>query len=217
MYKVFRNLLDEADLIKLEKVFRSYTDVEQWKRSEAVSSQYGSVSSTSSRIARFLTALPSEIPISIRHKIEQAITELSDKKYHFMETWSIQRYLDTEGGKFNWHQDNLNFFLYHPGDENKTAEELFIANSRPKRAISISIALNDREEYDGGQFVIDVGDSEQTPIDLDRGDACIFTSETFHGVNPVTSGERNALIIWLVDYEEYIEWSELCDIAIEKV
>lgn len=217
MYKVFRNLFDDAALIELERLFKTYTSIDQWPKSSAVGRSYGSISNSSSRIARFLLLKPNAAPIGIRDKIEQAITDLSDKKYYFLEDWSIQRYLDTERGKFNWHQDTLNFFLYQPQDKGKTPDEVFIANAKPKRAISISIALNDREEYEGGQFVIDVGDGEQTPIDLDRGDACIFTSETYHGVEPVTSGVRDALIIWLVDYEEYVEWSELCDIAIEKV
>ena len=34
------------------------------------------------------------------------------------------------------------------------------------------------------------------------GDMVIFTSNTYHGVEPVTEGTRYALIIWALSYNE---------------
>ena len=45
-------------------------------------------------------------------------------------------------------------------------------------------------------------------MDLDRGDMVIFTSNTYHGVEPVTEGTRYALIIWALSYNEIYEWNK---------
>ena len=217
MHKVYRNLLSETELLAIEQAARAYRSNDAWSDSISVGTSYDSISANSSRIAKSILIRPQDIPIAIRDKINAAAVDVQSGNYYFNEAWSIQRYLDIDGGKFDWHADTLRFFKYHKGDEKLDAEDIFRRNTVPERAISVSIALNDREEYEGGQFIIDYGDGAKWPVDLDRGDACIFTSDTFHGVEPVTNGVRDALIIWLVNYEDYVRWLELCDIDIEKV
>jgi hypothetical protein len=217
MHKVYRNLLSETELLAIEQAAGAYRSNDAWDDSFSIGNSYGSISTSTSRIAKSLGISPEQIPSSIRDTIRAAAVDVQDGNYHFNEAWSIQRYLDVDGGKFDWHTDTIRFFKYFKGDENLSAEEIFRRNTVPERAISVSIALNDREEYEGGQFIIDYGDGAKWPVDLDRGDACIFTSDTFHGVEPVTKGVRDALIIWLVNYEDYVRWLELCDIATEKV
>jgi predicted 2-oxoglutarate/Fe(II)-dependent dioxygenase YbiX len=40
----------------------------------------------------------------------------------------------------------------------------------------------------------------------------IFDSDTFHGVEPITEGRREALIIWAVHKSKVMQWSELCEV-----
>ena len=132
---------------------------------------------------------------------------MEDDSYYFDEEWAIQRYLGEQGGKFDWHQDILDFFQYVQGS---TAEEHFIRNTRPNRKLSVSVAMNNKSDYNDGNLVIGTKEekSERVPVDLDRGDMVIFTSNTYHGVEPVTEGTRYALIIWALSYNEIYEWNK---------
>lgn len=216
-YKVFREFLSEVELLEIESTLNSYKPLNEWGSSQSVSTEDPYGSTTDSRIAKYLIGNPKQFNANTKQRIHNAIQDVLPGEYRFDEHWSIQRYLDRDRGRFDWHHDVIDFFK---PDSNRTAEELFIMNSRPNRKISISVALNDRVEYNGGQFILNTdGNGEngnQQAIDLDRGDMVVFTSETWHGVEPVTEGERSALIIWLIDNEEYIKWKQLCDIDTER-
>jgi len=163
-----------------------------------------------SRIAQAQTLRPKDIPDHFKQKLLKAMERdfaVDDDSYYFDEEWAINRYLGEQGGKFDWHEDVLDFFIY---EINSTAEQHFIRNTRPQRKLSVSVAINDKSEYNGGNLVIgeEFKDSERKPVDLDRGDMVIFTSNTYHGVEPVTEGTRYALIIWALSYNEIYKWNK---------
>lgn len=216
-FKVFREFFNEVELLEIESTMTAYRPLSEWGDSASIS-KYDTYGKTDdARIAKYLITEPHSFRDKTKQRIHDAIQDVEPGVYYFDESWSIQRYLGEDRGKFDWHHDVIDFFK--PGI-NDTPEEQFIKNSRPNRKISISVALNDREEYNGGQFILNTdGTGEKgnrEPIDLDRGDMVIFTSDTWHGVEPVTEGERSALIIWLIDNEEYVKWKQLCDIDTER-
>ena len=213
---VLKEFFTETELLQIEKIFETYKPIDEWDDSYSVGSRYGTESTNDSRIAKSIILRPEKFPVELKEKILYNTYKVIEEPVIFHEALSVQRYMDTDNGRFDWHQDTLNFFLFQKSDINSSAEHVFLKNTRPKRKVSISIALNDRDEYEGGQFVIDMGDGQKTPVDLDRGDMVMFTSNTFHGVEPVTKGERQALIIWLISNEEYQQWKQLCDIDTER-
>ena len=68
------------------------------------------------------------------------------------------------------------------------------------RKISATVWLNDPEEYEGGEFDIEIkGPREDIRYDtlkLPKGSIVIFPSDRWHRVRPVTSGVRKSLVLW---------------------
>ena len=68
------------------------------------------------------------------------------------------------------------------------------------RKISATVWLNDPEEYEGGEFDIEIkGPREDIRYDTlksPKGSIVIFPSDNWHRVRPVTSGVRKSLVIW---------------------
>ena len=71
------------------------------------------------------------------------------------------------------------------------------------RKISVTIWLNDPQEYEGGEFDLEVrGPSlpdwmrRYDTFKLPKKSIIIFPSNKWHRVRPVTSGIRKALVLW---------------------
>lgn len=219
MFKIYRKFFTDKELLGIESLIGSYLPDEFWSKSKATGKgdmgdgSYGNSRKSTARIIQ-----PYRVDRDLIKKLISVIEIDFDCNLYPLEAWSIQKYVGESKDHFYWHQDTLDFFRVSAYDiNNKTPDEIFVQNTTPLRKISISVALNDRDEYNGGQFVIDMGDGKKSPVDLDRGDMIAFTSDTFHGVEDMQSGERQALIIWLVDNEEYIAWKELSEEPIEPL
>lgn len=208
MYKVFREYFDDAELLSIERLILPGN---RWEKAESISRGDLEADAYGARVADLSSISPNHIPEDFRNKLMHAVQDCCPGEYRFMEAWSINRYRAEMKGHFYWHKDRLDHFnlLKEDMDRRLTAEEIFIKNTTPHREMSVSIALNDRSEYNGGQFIIDQGDGEKTPLNLDRGDVVVFDSDTYHGVEDVTDGERLALIIWLIYEDAYKEWKEM--------
>ena len=93
----------------------------------------------------------------------------------------------SDGGKYDWHID-------------EEAHLLNVGDQYIMRKLSMTIWLNDPDEYEGGEFDIE---SEGPHIDvrydtlkLSKGSIVIFPSDKWHRVRPVTSGVRKSLVTW---------------------
>ena len=75
---------------------------------------------------------------------------------------------------YNWHRD--------------TSGNIF-----KNRAISISILLSDKKDFDGGEFQFEDGVVEELSR---KGDMVIFPSKLRHRVTPIEKGKRYSLVIW---------------------
>lgn len=104
-------------------------------------------------------------------------TSFEFELYGIMDDIMFMRY-DEPSGKFNWHADNG-------------------SNITGLRKISLSIGLNDPNEYEGGEFQIfnngihDVGK-------IDKGTAISFPSYRPHRVTEVTKGTRYVLVLFVL-------------------
>lgn len=63
--------------------------------------------------------------------------------------------------------------------------------------IAITIFLRDPKSYAGGELVTHASGGMEYQFKLDAGAAIAYPANTLHHVNPVTSGVRDAAIIWV--------------------
>ena len=71
------------------------------------------------------------------------------------------------------------------------------------RKLTISCVLSDEDNYEGGEFMFDLGPHERAEryveaeeLSHGAGTAIVFPSDTYHQVKPVLSGERYTLVMW---------------------
>jgi len=109
-------------------------------------------------------------------KIYEDVKKEFDNNIKFRERWKIGWYKSDDGGYYNVHRDDI------------------IATKH--RKMSMTVALSDPSEYEGGEFYFQDLNKE---FRLKKGDAIVFRSSVMHGVKPVTSGERYVLASFMFD------------------
>lgn len=120
-------------------------------------------------------------------KLNFIIQAANEKYYNFdLNGYSDIQYTTYDSnkiGRYDWHTD-IGF------------GELFDKNSDTRK---LSLTLNLNDDYEGGEFEINVG-KESNPIKCEtkKGRAIIFPSFVVHRVTPVTKGVRKSLVIWVV-------------------
>lgn len=62
--------------------------------------------------------------------------------------------------------------------------------------ISLTVFLNDPDQYEGGELIIHSGGSAGTMVKGKAGSAVIYAANTLHRVAEVTSGERRVAVSW---------------------
>ena len=107
--------------------------------------------------------------------------------YDLNGTDEIQYGIYSDGGYYDWHVDH----------EKKTPN---IDGKFLVRKLSTTIWLNDPDEYEGGEFDIEIHAPYKNPrydtLKLPKGSIIIFRSDRWHRVRPVTSGVRKSLVTW---------------------
>ena len=92
-------------------------------------------------------------------------------------THSLQLLHYVPGGHYDWHID--------AGD-----------GSSSTRKLSVVVPLSKRTDYEGGGLLVNNNGNEVEAI-MERGSISTFPSFCLHKVEPVTSGERWSLVIWI--------------------
>ncbi|MCH8096614.1 MAG: Fe2+-dependent dioxygenase [Proteobacteria bacterium] len=82
------------------------------------------------------------------------------------------------------------------------------AEQKARSDISVTVALNSPEDYDGGELVIHSLFGEQE-VKLPAGAAVIYSSSAVHRVAPVRRGERLAAVTWVQSYVRDPEMREM--------
>lgn len=103
--------------------------------------------------------------------------------------------------QYTWYKET-NFFNWHIDQNDPWNEET--RGNLPRdyigltRKLSISILLNDADEYEGGDF--ELRDVWHKPVPVPqlkkKGDFVVFPSIIMHRVTPITKGERKSLVGW---------------------
>ena len=111
------------------------------------------------------------------------------------------------GQYYGWHCDSWEV----PYKRDKLENGTYPVDHGKIRKLSVTISLNDPDEYDGGNLEFDF----RNQIDWERnrkakikecveirprGSIIVFPSFVWHRVNPVTRGTRYSLVIWNLGY-----------------
>jgi len=100
----------------------------------------------------------------------------------------IQFGMYPEGGFYDWHVDQHNHFIPNMQGQSST------------RKISMSLFMNEPDEYEGGEFDLEVYKPSTEPryksFRLGKGDALFFSSTQWHRVRPVKAGVRKSIVAW---------------------
>jgi len=115
-------------------------------------------------------------------KIEGAVLDLNAQFFKFdlyglVESFQYAVYEGREGGHYNWHID--------------TGKDTV-----GPRKISLSLQLSRPPDYEGGELVLEAGEGPVV-AEKERGTLIAFPSYVLHRVNPVRSGTRKSLVIWV--------------------
>lgn len=90
----------------------------------------------------------------------------------------------TEGDHFKRHAD-------------QTMNTKTFVSKHPIRKMSMSIVLSDSSEYEGAALRF-FDSSTSIRFDQNKGDIFLFPSWLEHQVDPLISGKRNALVLWML-------------------
>lgn len=99
-----------------------------------------------------------------------------------VENLQLTRYV-APAGHYNFHMDGNG---YTPRKESREGLT---------RRLSMSILLNDPSEFEGGNFMFQIG-AEPYSVEMNKGDVIVFPSYNLHKVSQVTRGTRYSLVAW---------------------
>ena len=100
--------------------------------------------------------------------------------YNITQLETIQYAEYKPGQHYKWHIDT-NLLQGHPSD----------------RRTTVICAMNDMDEYTGGQLQIKTINGKVFEPELNKGDVIVFPSFLLHRVTPVKSGIRYSATMWL--------------------
>ena len=117
--------------------------------------------------------------------------------WDFLEECQFTKYAKNQ--HYNWHQDSLLEPYNEPNDPKQHGKI---------RKLSVTLNLSDPKDYTGGELEFDFNDGGPIAKSkryickdiLPKGSIVVFPSFVWHRVKPVTSGERNSLVIWNLGY-----------------
>lgn len=131
---------------------------------------------------------PNQENIWFFEKMNSAIEQVNDLTYGFdlygYKDFQYTVYEGSKGGKYDAHMDLI-------------MTEAKPASLLDTRKLSITLLLSDPDkDFTGGEFMIYEGGSP-TFIPAAKGTMIFFPSFMLHQVNPVTSGTRKSIVIWV--------------------
>ena len=117
-------------------------------------------------------------------RFNNIIQSINDQFYNFdlegYESIQYSEYKDFEKGEYIFHMDSA-----------------FDSSEVLPRKLSLAMLLND--DFDGGEFQINIGtESNSIALETRKNRAIIFPSFLIHRVAPVTRGVRKSLVIWVL-------------------
>jgi PKHD-type hydroxylase len=119
---------------------------------------------------------------------------LADWNFQLSKPESIQFTMYGKGQYYGWHADSFPF---------SSKEKKLDGFEGMTRKLSVTVSLNDGDEYSGGYFEIDNRNNfhekniHRLKLIRKAGSLVVFPSFLYHRVTPVTKGTRYSLVIWM--------------------
>ena len=117
--------------------------------------------------------------------IGQKVNELCGWNFDIKGIEPIQYGIYSTEGKYDWHVDQGSKIILKNGSIRK---------------ISMTLFMNNPDEYEGGEFDLELFHPNKKPryetFKLKKGSAIFFQSDVWHRVRPVSSGTRKSLVAW---------------------
>ena len=99
-----------------------------------------------------------------------------------------------EGDFYDWHTDAFK----NPSIQ---TDHQYHPDKPYNRKVSITVWLNDPDEYEGGEFDLEtlgpIAETRFETMKMPKGTIVVFPSYMWHRVRPVTSGVRKSLVLWI--------------------
>lgn len=92
---------------------------------------------------------------------------------------------DKKGDNYNYHMDLI------------LGRENMLLNRYHMRKLSVILFLQNKNEFEGGEFELYGGEKNIFEIEQTRGRIVIFPSYIIHRVKPIKKGTRKSLVIWV--------------------
>ena len=137
--------------------------------------------------------------------VDEYNKDISQWRYDISSIEPLQYGVYPKGGFYDWHIDSYESPIWVSSKKRtlSTQQNIFNRSSGNwfNRKISLSIFLNDPDEYEGGELDIETEGPRKDPryetFKLPKGSIVVFPSTTWHRVRPVTSGIRKSLVAWV--------------------
>jgi PKHD-type hydroxylase len=123
-------------------------------------------------------------------RLNWVVEQLNNQFYNFdlngFDSIQYTEYDDTEGGKYDFHQDTI-FGLNKPGNMVET------------RKLSLVLLLAEPGvDFEGGDFQVNQGqECDASTVEFKKGRVIAFPSWQIHRVTPTTKGKRKSLVLWV--------------------
>lgn len=91
--------------------------------------------------------------------------------------------------------DGVNLLKYKPGMKYNLHNDHYLMG-KSRADYSCTIFLNSPEEYEGGELVLGVGNTDVS-YKLNAGQCLIYPTGLKHRVNEVTFGSRKVIVLWI--------------------
>ena len=123
--------------------------------------------------------------VPIYEELATKVREINDVYWRYVingwEAFQYTEYDESYKGHYDWHSDTGPKCVF----EDQT------------RKISFSLALNDADEYEGGELKLRLGPEDRDhSYRLSKGEVLVFPSWVLHKVTPVTKGFRKVIVGW---------------------
>ena len=117
-----------------------------------------------------------------------ALLEHVNDKYYNYDLWGFDHFQYTEylntGDRYGYHMDMIT---------GASVPQYLIS----PRKLSASLILSNSNEYTGGEFEFMSSEANLSQPEQKRGRILIFPSYIMHKVNPIISGSRRSIVIWV--------------------
>ena len=138
--------------------------------------------------------------------VDEYNKDISQWRYDISSIEPLQYGVYPKGGFYDWHIDSYESPIWVSSKKRtlSTQQNIFNRSSGNwfNRKISLSIFLNDPDEYEGGELDIETegprADPRYATFKLPKGSIVVFPSNKWHRVRPITSGVRKSLVAWFL-------------------